>query len=284
MLGDCHIHMVLDGVDYRRALGAHREAVQDGWIRACLKEYAHKGITFLRDGGDALGVARRAAELASEYGIDYRTPLFPICREGRYGAFIGRTFSDFAEYRLLVDEVFAGGGDFVKIMISGLMDFDRFGVITSEPLTREEIRDMIAYAHDRGLAVMAHANGAETILHALEAGVDSIEHGAYMNAQCVSAMAQSRAIWVPTLVTIGNLMGCGRHPDEVLRPLLALQMENVRTCALQGGSIAVGSDAGAYRVMHGQGLDDEVALLMQVVSGEVLEAGEKRIRERFRRR
>lgn len=283
MLGDCHIHMVLDGADYRRAMGMHRAGVQDGWIRATLESYAKMGVGFLRDGGDALGVARRAAELAPEYGIDYRTPLFPICRRGRYGGFIGRTFSDFAEYRVLVDEVVCGGGDFVKIMISGLMDFEHFGVITSEPLGRDEIADMIAYAHDRGLAVMAHANGARTIQSALEAGVDSVEHGAYMDAECVCALAESGAVWTPTLATIANLIGCGRYPDAVLEPLLELQLENVRLCCARGGIIAAGSDAGAYRVPHGKGISDEIALLERAVDRLSLENGEERIRERFQR-
>ena len=282
MLGDCHIHMVLDGVDYRRALARHRPQAQDGWIRERLSEYARAGVRFLRDGGDALGAAERAGELAPEYGIVYRTPLYPICRKGRYGEFIGRSFSDFVEYRVLVDEVVENGGNFIKIMISGLMDFNRFGVITSIPLERAEIADMIAYAHDRGMAVMAHANGAQTIRDALDAGVDSIEHGAYMDDECVSQLAESGAVWVPTLVTIGNLIGCGRYPDEVLRPLLALQMKNVRTCAERGGTIAAGSDSGAYLVPHVQGIRDELALLKQAgIDEKMLLAGEKRIREIF---
>lgn len=282
MLGDCHIHMVLDGVDYRRALARHRPQAQDEWIRDRLSEYARAGVRFLRDGGDALGAAKRASELAPEYGIVYRTPLYPICRKGRYGEFIGRSFSDFVEYRVLVDEVVENGGNFIKIMISGLMDFNRFGVITSIPLERAEIADMIAYAHDRGMAVMAHANGAQTIRDALDAGVDSIEHGAYMDDECVSQLAESGAVWVPTLVTIGNLIGCGRYPDEVLRPLLALQMKNVRTCAEHGGTIAAGSDSGAYLVPHVQGIRDELALLKQAgIDEKMLLAGEKRIREIF---
>ena len=60
MLGDCHIHMVLDGVDYRRALARHRPKAQDEWIRDRLSEYARAGVWFLRDGGDALGAAKRA--------------------------------------------------------------------------------------------------------------------------------------------------------------------------------------------------------------------------------
>ena len=144
------------------------------------------GAQYLDLIADVFGVGaeerrRRAGELAAEYEIEYRTPIFPICKKGRYGAFIGRTFESFSEYRALVNEVAREGGDFIKIMISGLMDFDHYGKITSEPLSDGEIRDMIACAHDCGFAVMAHANGAETVMSAVRAGVDSIEHGAYLS-------------------------------------------------------------------------------------------------------
>ncbi len=248
MLGDCHIHMALDGYDYRIALNRHRSEVNEDWVGARFCDYAAAGITFLRVGGDKFGAWEHAAHLACEYGIDYRTPIYPICRKGRYGAFIGRTFEDFSEYQSLVEDCIARGADFIKIMISGLMDFDHFGRITSEPLSQEEIHDMIAYAHDRGMSVMAHANGAQTIRNALDAGVDSIEHGAYMDDDCVSQLTQSGAVWTPTISTIANLIGCGRYPDEVLRPLFALQEKNVCACRDQGGVIAAGSDAGAYRV------------------------------------
>lgn len=287
MYGDCHMHMVLDGVDFRKAMGQHRPKVREDWIRRTLAEYAENDIRYLRDGGDALGVARRAAELAPEYGIEYRTPLFPICRKGRYGEFIGKAFSDFGEYRVLVDEVVRDGGDFIKIMISGLMDFDHFGVITSTPLSREEIHDMIAYAHDRGMSVMAHANGAQTIMDALDAGVDSIEHGAYMNEECVLQLAESDAAWTPTLVTIGNLIGCGRFPDAVLEPLLELQLQNVKLFADRGGILAAGSDAGAYQVPHVKGTYDEINLFRRALGDrteEIAECGETWIHDRFLRK
>lgn len=284
MLGDSHIHMVLDGVDYRKSMGSHRGHVQDSWIRTTLKEYQNAGISYLRDGGDALDVARRASQLAPEYGIEYRTPLFPICRKGRYGEFIGNAFEDFEGYKLLVDRVFREGGDFIKIMISGLMDFNHFGVITSSPLTKAEIHDMIAYAHDRGMAVMAHANGAQTIRDALDCGVDSIEHGAYMDEECVEQLAESGAVWTPTAVTIGNLIGDGRYPDAVLQPLLELHLKNAGLCAARGGLVAAGSDAGAYRVYHVSGLQDEINLMHRAgVTDAVLEAAEENIRSRFHR-
>ena len=133
---------------------------------------------------------------------------------------------------------------------------------------------------------MAHANGAQTVSAALDAGVDSIEHGAYMDAECVSQLAESGAVWTPTLATIGNLIGCGRYPDDVLRPLLALQMENVAECVRQGGTVAAGSDAGAYLVPHCKGIADEVALLRYAI-GESADAelvrAESEVRRRFRR-
>ena len=68
---------------------------------------------------------------------------------------------------------------------------------------------MIACAHDEGFSVMAHANGEKTVRAALAGGVDSIEHGAYLTDETLCQLAESHAVWVPTLVTIGNLIGCG---------------------------------------------------------------------------
>ena len=286
MLGDCHIHMLLDGVYYKDAIAAHRGHVRDDLIRERLSAYRRAGILYLRDGGDAFHVAERAALLSGEYGIEYRTPLFPIYLKGRYGGFIGRAFETIGDYRQLVQEVKQGGGDFIKLMISGLMDFNQFGRITSEPLAAAQLREMVRIAHGEGFAVMAHANGAETVLNALDAGVDSIEHGAYLNDEAIRALARSDAVWVPTLVTVGNLLGEGRYPDEVLRPLLELQMANVGRCARLGGSIALGSDSGAYQVFHARGTLDEYALLKRAIGDGVdnlLQASEEKLRLRFRR-
>ena len=143
---------------------------------------------------------------------------------------------------------------------------------------------MIAIAHDAGFAVMAHANGDKTVAAAIRAGVDSVEHGAYLEKETLHLLAERGTVWVPTLVTIGNLIGCGRFPDEVLRPLLSGAMENVRLAASLGARIAPGSDAGAYRVLHGQGMLDEYALLRQAIgenADAVLERGVCAIREKF---
>ncbi|MBQ9968760.1 MAG: amidohydrolase family protein [Oscillospiraceae bacterium] len=284
MLGDCHIHMILDGVYYRAAIDHHKEKPDEGLIRQRLSDYAARGITYLRDGGDAWGVGLLASKLAAEYGITYRTPAFNICRAGHYGCFIGKGFSDFSEYKALVGEVRSLGGHFIKIMVSGLMDFDRFGVITDTPCSYELCHDMIAYAHDRGLAVMAHANGDEAVSDALRAGVDSIEHGAYLSDETLHLLAETEAVWVPTAVTIANLIGEGRFPDAVLAPLLELHLGNVSKAASFGAKLALGTDAGAYAVYHGEAVAQEACLLRNAIGNgadEILRQGERSIQEKF---
>ena len=261
MFGDLHIHMILDGVYYRAAIDAQKEHPLDGLVRARLSDYQARGVCLLRDGGDAWGVSLRARELAGEYGIDYRSPAFPIYRRGHYGAFIGRGFDTEDEYRALLDEAGEKRADFIKLMISGLIDFDHFGVLTEPGPEPQDIRRMIKLAHAAGFAVMAHANGDRAVTAALQAGVDSIEHGAYLSESVLLRMAQQRTLWVPTLSTIGNLLGSGRYPDAVLRRLLAQQQEAVRFVAAHGGRIGLGSAAGAWHVMHGQAISDELGYL-----------------------
>ena len=281
---DCHIHMVLDGVNWRESIARHKAAPQEALIRKTLAQYQALGYTYLRDGGDRWGAGALAAKLAPEYGIRYRTPCFPIYKTGHYGSFIGRGFSTPAEYRALVRAAKAAGAHFIKIMISGLMDFEHYGVLTDEPLAPGEIADMIAGAHDEGFSVMAHANGDSAVRAALAAGVDSIEHGAYLSPETRSQLAESHAVWVPTLVTIGNLIGDGRFPDAALRPLLAFQQQAVRDAAAQGARIACGSAAGAYRVLHAQGGLDEQALLRRTLgptADQILTQGNTEIQKRF---
>lgn len=284
MFADCHIHMILDGVYYRAAIDHQKERPDEGLIRARLADYAARGVTWLRDGGDGWGVGLRASQLAGEYGITYRTPVSNLCRKGHYGCFLGWGYENFSEYKSLVDRVKALGGHFIKIMVSGIMDFDRFGGITDTPCSEDLCRDLIGYAHDQGFAVMAHANGPEAVSNALKAGVDSIEHGAYLDMDTLHLLAESHAVWVPTIAPIANLRGLGRFPDAVLEPLTELHQQNVAKAADLGAKIALGTDAGAYAVYHGSSVGQEYALLKEALGGRtdaVLTEGERAIREKF---
>ena len=282
MRADCHMHMILDGLDWKKAIDRHREKPAEGWIREQLEIYRNLGFTYLRDGGDRWGAGAKARELAPEYGIVYRTPLAPLCRKGHYGAFIGRTYEDMAEFRALVRETRQQGGDFIKIMISGLMDFDRFGVLTDEAREPEEIRELIRIAHGEGFSVMVHANGARTVEAAALAGVDSVEHGAYLDRQALEAMVANNVIWVPTLSTVGNLRGKGRFREEAVQEILKSAVENVTAFGEMGGLLAPGTDAGAWAVPHGSLTEFE--LLEQCLGDrteKILRRGTRAVMERF---
>ena len=290
MFGECHAHIIMDGVNYRRAVDMHKNGPDDQIIKAHLKAYQDKGITFVRDGGDALGVSLRAKEIAPEYGIDYRTPVFAIHKEGHYGSIVGKSFATMREFHDRVLEAKKAGADFIKIMTTGIMDFNAHGAVTGTPLDAAEVKEMVHIAHEEGMNVMSHTNGDYGVQAAVEAGVDSLEHGNYMNEESLTMLAQSHTVWVPTLVTVRNLMGDGRYEDEVLWPIIESAKENVRKAFQLGIKVAPGSDAGAYRVLHGQGIQDEMDSFVEFLEEEKrddvyrwLADGEAEIKKKFMR-
>ena len=98
MRADCHMHMVLDGVEWKAAIGRHSTRPDENFIRKMLGIYRDLGYTYLRDGGDRWGVGAKARELAPAYGITYRTPLAPLCKAGHSGSFIGTTYNNVYHY------------------------------------------------------------------------------------------------------------------------------------------------------------------------------------------
>ena len=279
---DCHMHMILDGQYWKAAIARHSQSPDILWIRRILSHYQALGFTWLRDGGDRWGAGQAARALAPEYGITYRTPLAPLCKAGHYGTFIGETYENFSGYAALVRKHRQNGADFIKIMISGLMDFNGFSILTEGGLPASEIRELIRIAHAEGFSVMAHANGADTVIAAAEAGVDSVEHGAYLNEEALAAMKEHGTVWVPTLSTVGNLRGTGRFDEAAVAAILESALENVAAFAAMGGLLAPGTDAGAWAVPHGS--LTEFSLLASVLGSDadgILSSGIAVLQQKF---
>ncbi len=273
MKADCHMHMVLSGGYWKDAMAQHVPAPNEVFVRNMLKIWQEKGYTYLRDGGDRLGASALARKLAPEYGITYRTPLSPLSKAGHYGAFIGTVYNNIKEYAALVARQKQQGADFIKIMISGLMDFNQYGVLTEPGMDPGEIKELIHIAHEEGMAVMAHANGGDTVEAAAAYGVDSVGHGAYLHDGALRAMEENGTVWVPTLSTIGNLVGEGRFPDSAVVPILESALANLEKYK---GPVAPGTDAGAWAVPHGS--ETERPLLARAGIGpERLQKGIDRI-------
>ena len=225
---EAHAHFYLNGSDFRTAKEMHAGHPDEETVRRELAAYKKAGIHFVRDGGDRFGVSVLAGKIAPEYDIKVITPVFAIHKENHYGHIVGKSFRDMAEYRALVKEAADSGADFIKIMTTGIMDFKTADGITGEALTPAEVSEMVRIAHGEGFRVMSHTNGADHVKAAVEAGVDSVEHGNFQTEDSLACMAQAGTLWVPTTVTVKNLIGCGRFCDDVLLEIWRGIEKNIR--------------------------------------------------------
>jgi len=118
---------------------------------------------------------------------------------------------------------------------------------------------------------MSHCNGARTAEAAAKYGVDSIDHGAYIDKDALQTMEDNGTVWVPTLSTIGNLRGKGRFNEDAVCRILDSALSNV---ADYKGLLAAGTDAGAWAVPHGSTTEEGYFAMAGV--------GEERLLEGFR--
>lgn len=274
---------MMDGEDFSAARKRHQGGVDERALRTALSDLREQGVTWYRDGGDALGVGLRGKELAAEYGITAVTPVFAIHKKGLYGSIVGRGWETLSDAGALMDEAIAAGADFIKLMLSGIITFRRYGELSCPSPEREEITALIAMAHDRGLSVMAHVNSAEAVLAAAEAGVDSVEHGYFLDERCLDAMADRGTIWVPTLAAVDAFIGREGFDSAVAEETLRRQQEMLTLAIEKDVSVAVGSDSGAAGVPHRTGARRETELLRQGGEEEVFLRGCEKLKDRFQR-
>jgi imidazolonepropionase-like amidohydrolase len=148
------------------------------------------------------------------------------------------------------------GDDVIKIMPSGgVLDQSSSG--DNAQLTLDEIKAVVSTAHDYGFTVAAHAHGAEAIRRAVIGGVDSIEHGTYMDEADMKLMKEHGTWYVPT-ITAGDFVARkagipGYYPPQVAAKAAAIGPLILGTAARAykaGVKIAFGTDAGVYP--HGE--------------------------------
>jgi imidazolonepropionase-like amidohydrolase len=284
-LYECHAHALMDGADFRAARDRHKPGVDMAAVRESLAKLRGAGVGYVRDGGDNLGVSLAAREIAGEYGITYRSPAFAIHKKGRYGGIVGRAWSDLSEARTLIAEAKAAGADFIKLMLSGVITFINYGELSCPSLQPEEIAALSEIAHGEGFSVMAHVNGADAVKAAVDAGIDSIEHGYFLDDACLRAMADAGTFWVPTVAATHAFIGRPGFDEAVSRRTVETQLSMVGKAAEMGVSVAAGSDSGAVGVPHGQGTETEYRLLRAAgVTETRLETANRALAERFQRK
>jgi imidazolonepropionase-like amidohydrolase len=143
------------------------------------------------------------------------------------------------------------GSDLIKVCATG-------GVLSlgdnpqHSQFTLEEMRAIVTDAHRLGRKVAAHAHGAEGIRWAAEAGVDSVEHGSYIDDAGIAAMKEHGTYLVPTLY-LGDWMMENAGATHLPAPLLAKAQEvipaarkNIARAFSSGVKVAFGTDAAVY--------------------------------------
>lgn len=261
---ECHGHIIADGDNYNAAIKRHENGVDEAYVRQNLKKITARGIGYYRDGGDKFGVSAFAKKIAGEYGIDYRTPLYIIHKNGYYGTMYGFGFDNMKEYTALVHKAKEQGADFIKITVSGMLNFEGAGDILGPVFSGSELKEAVNIAEGEGFAVMAHVNGADNIKAAIDAGVKSIEHGFWPDSSIIDYFLQADVVWVPTCATVNNLIGSGRYSDSVIQSIIDAQNKVLIEANKQGVLIATGSDCGAWHVYQGAGTDDEYMILAKL--------------------
>jgi imidazolonepropionase-like amidohydrolase len=140
------------------------------------------------------------------------------------------------------------GADLIKICATG-------GVLSkgddpqASQYTLEEMQAIVADAHRLGRKVAAHAHGAQGILWASEAGVDSIEHGSYINDAAIAEMKKRGTYLVPTLYLEDWMVEKGNLPalyHQKMLDVTGVAKKNIKHAMEAGVKIALGTDAAVY--------------------------------------
>lgn len=269
---NCHVHLASNGEpnpSMRAGLSEGEEALRA--IRNAAKNLA-AGVTTVRDCGTR---SRAVIQLMSfiQNGMFLGPRIIPSGRcltvTGGHGYWSGCEVDGVEDMRKTVREEIKAGAQWIKVIPTGgvltpgtEIDFASYSI--------EELSVAVREAKKFGCKVAAHAIGNTGIKNALLAGVDSIEHGSYLDEEAVTMMLENEVFHVPTLSAyyqvVTNGVKAGIHPGSV-RKAKEAHYSNTKSFirSLESGvNVAAGTDAGTPFNYHGS-----IALEIQLM----IEAG-----------
>jgi len=279
---DCHIHSVFSGMDTMKLM-QEPFSYQFYAAQQNLRRTLDVGITTVRDAGGAdLGMKQ-----ATDEGlIDGPDLVLAITVLGQTGGHTDGWTVHGDTHRLLVEhpgrpanvvdgpdhmrrkvrELIRAGADVIKVCTSG-------GVLSPRDDPRHpqfapaELAVCVEEAQAAGIHVMAHAQGKQGILNAVNAGARSIEHGIYADGECFDLMRAKGAWLVPTLlapVALIRAIDAGAQLPAAIeakaRLVVNLHASAVGRAVTAGVKIAMGTDSGVFA--HGQNIE-ELTLMRQ---------------------
>ena len=268
---DAHVHLCIDG-----SPDPMTSLLKDSTPQLTLKAAHHArqtldaGVTTVRDMG-----GRDYVDLAIRDGIESGLLQGPrmicsgrvVCMTGGHGWQFGREADGTDEIREAVREQLKAGADFVKLIATG-------GVMTkgvdpgATQFTLEELLAGVEEARKAGRRTATHAQGTEGIKNSLWAGVNSIEHGFFLDDEAIELMLEMNAYLVPTLnapyqiIRGGVKRGVPRYAVEKSKAVMKSHFQSVRRAYKAKIPIAMGTDAGTPFNCHGENLK-EMELLVK---------------------
>jgi len=249
-----HVHLTMDNFapDPYKALRDEPPAITA--IRAAnrARRMLEAGITTARDPGGVNYIELAIRDLIKSGEIPGPRLLCAgkqITMTGGQGWSIGRECDGPDEVRKAVREQLKAGADLIKLMATG-------GVLTPgiEPgaaqLTEGELRAGIIEARKANRRTSAHAQGTEGVKAAIRAGINTIEHGVFLDDEAVAMMKECNVVLVPTLTPAYRITQAGIPggiPQYVMDKMAKVNAANINSFQLarqSGIVIAAGNDGG----------------------------------------
>ena len=277
---DCHVHGTYRSRDVRRHL-LNSPTYNVLRSTTIIEETLACGVTTARDMGGADAGFRQAIEEGIIAGPRLQISIAMVSQTGGHGDFwvpagmripkrtwLPDAVADGVDgVRRLVRQLLMAGADFIKICATG-------GITSvtdswDEPqFTLEELRCAVEEAAAKRKPVAVHAEGIDGIRTALEAGVHSLEHGWFIDEECIDRMVEQGTWWVPTLALVPmsiehrkkdaawgqQQLGEEAQKDtEIHRKMQTEQFPIWREAVRRGVKIAMGTDQ-SHRLLVGENM------------------------------
>ncbi|GAJ26275.1 prolidase [Liquorilactobacillus sucicola DSM 21376 = JCM 15457] len=280
---NAHTHIMMNPVTNKLEYLSETEATVTALKN--LQDLLKAGVTYIRDCGCAFDVDIKLAKLQQE-GVLGGTEIKPSGRpmsmtgghgdftEGLYGEDTWGHLTDSEDaMRKAVRQEFKRGSKNIKVMATGGV-MSATDEIDDIELSIGELKVAVEEAHSKHMTVASHAQGNKGIQNSLDAGVDSIEHGIYVDERQANFMKENNIFLVPTLNAPSAISQYGREklPDYMLRKndlVKADFFKNVSMAIKKGVKVVVGTDAGTPFNYFSNGTWNELKLLVKLGASPV---------------
>ncbi len=259
-LMDCHVHYSSPGGP--EWIARFTDPLPEISMRAIeLAETSlRSGVTTARDVGAPYGVSIRLARAARAGEIrapNIRAAGTWIAHRGTYVSF-ARLFEETDELRNAIKTEIESGADLIKVALAGWNEGVRPQDAPDIPFDKKLLTVAVEEAHKAGFKIACHANDPTSCRIAAHAGVDSLEHGMFLEAQDLEAMAKNKTYLVPTMSVWDAMLYYARAIDwpearkKRAEDLRQGSRAAVTAAVKVGVKIALGTDAGGGAARHGR--------------------------------